>query len=248
MTTTKTGQPRHERPTGNALDNDAQEAPKPARTGRTSSVAVEYEPSRLSEHLKQKTAAIHRRAERRPFVRALGQRTLPIGVYGRYVASLSLVYEAMEAAWSTPELSRRLHGFEWSVLRRADRYRHDALILGVDPQCGVCASARQYAEHLRYLVRQRSVSLLGHAYSRYLGDMAGGQWIAKQAAMMGVPPTALSAHEFDGQNATLIASFRTALDELRLEDRERRLIVAESENSFEQTITIFDDLTEAYPQ
>ncbi len=136
----------------------------------------------LSLLLRQRTGDLHRTVERSHLVVALIRGELPIARYCLLLRSLYDIYDALESALrglsplphigplALPELWRRdaiasdlatLHGPDWQ----------DAL----EP----AAVASGYARRLRGLRVQEPARLVAHAYVRYLGDVAGGQLLAR---------------------------------------------------------------------
>lgn len=158
--------------------------------------ADEAEKPKLSKLLKDGTEVAHAEAENVQFVRALLERRAPLAAYCALLASLRIVYEALErasdalAVKSTNETVRLVCGKEFGdKLRRVNEIDKDLDFFGP----GLAADARAfaaaspavaaYAKRLLELGADdqcREELLIAHLYTRYLGDLSGGQ-ILKRA-------------------------------------------------------------------
>ena len=219
----------------------------------------------LSDSLRKCTADAHRSAERRPFVTAFLKGALPQSSYVEYLAALQPVYEALETGLRRGHRTE-LVPFADPCWRRTGRLQADLARLAEQPPEAV-AAGQKYAAHLRSLTAtnhdsttqpflpqagsstspgipasSRSLGLIGHAYCRYLGDLSGGQILARCAERIGVSAEALSVHRFDEAPDVLVERFRRHLDALELTDPERQLIEDEAKLGFHWSIAIFDEI------
>lgn len=105
-----------------------------------------------------------------------------------------------------------------------------------------------------YTTRMREVSLEGwvpgivaHHYTRYLGDLSGGQYIAKRVGkQFGFSDAGIAFYDF-GALASIAGfkeSYRTLLDALgeQLDDRERALMTDEVRDAYRHNTAVFADL------
>ena len=198
----------------------------------------------MSHLLKRATADIHRHAERRPFVRSLINGDLPLGTYGAYIAALVPVYAALEDGLSSATASPALARFGAPALRRTERLMNDLEALRVGGE--VPLAGLRYAAHIRAMTAANPWGLVGHAYCRYMGDLAGGQLIGRRARALGVPDHALSAHRFDEAPPVLMTRFRRDLDALNTDVDQRSLIEREAIRSFEMSVAIFNGVPLAH--
>lgn len=108
--------------------------------------------------------------------------------------------------------------------------------------------ANRYANYLRDLEADRSWRLISHAYTRYLGDLSGGQVVARLLQKhLRLGPKSLSFYCFAEDSKNLASDFRQALDNLQLGSDERLDIVDEACRAFDWTEALVDDLASALP-
>ncbi|HWK19465.1 MAG TPA: biliverdin-producing heme oxygenase [Microbacteriaceae bacterium] len=201
-------------------------------------------PTPLSELLRSATADQHQRAETRPFIADLMGGALTLGDYVDYVAQFAYVYEALEsrdtsadpAPLHDPRLAR-LASIEsdLAAFGAADwRTTHPAL-----------PSTAAYAARLRELSVGRYAEYLAHHYTRYLGDLSGGQAIGAMIARhYGATPEQLAFFHFADIEKPVIykREYREALDALELTAEEREAVVAEARAAFDFNAAVFDEL------
>jgi len=195
------------------------------------------EPQPLSRALRAATTQAHRDAERHPFTARLLQGTISTEAYARYLSSLERVYTTLEDALQrdgTPELAP----FADPALFRGPAIRADLGALGHRPP--PTPSAERWTTHLRDLQHSRPVGLIGHIYTRYLGDLSGGQVIGRRLVAAGtLPPNAVQLYRFDqiADIRSYTAAFRESLD--RLDARHHLFIIGEARSAFFWTADIF---------
>ena len=213
----------------------------------------------MSVLLRAGTKDAHTQAERRPFVRAWLSGRLTLKGYRFYLAALYPVYEVLEALIGAQQQQGHpwFVGFDWSVLARQARLRADIAALdryiaygeGGQPVNAVAEPyghpanglGEPYAQRVAASADGTVASILGHAYCRYLGDLAGGQLLARATRKLGVPPEAMTAYRFEGEPASLAAAFKRRLDELSLSTAARTQALAAAQDGFECTMRIFDE-------
>lgn len=213
-------------------------------TGQATPIAVADAPIGLAELLRTATAAQHERAETRSFIARLLEGDLTLGDYVRYLAQYAYVYEALESrsAPDDPEILRdeRLHRLaaiesDLQALGAGDwRTTHPAL-----------PATAAYAARLREVAAGRPAEYLAHHYTRYLGDLSGGQVIGTMMARhYGASPDQLSFYEFEGIEKPVVykRAYRAALDALPLSEEERGAAAAEAQRAFDYNAAIFDAL------
>jgi len=148
----------------------------------------------LAAALKEGTEAAHAEAENVQFVRALLERRAPLAAYCALVASLGRIYGALERASSSVDSSdpvvARICGEFGPKLRRVEAVAEDLeFYRRLDPRAE--RAARAFADaspaveaYVRRLDRLDPTLLVAHLYTRYLGDLSGGQ-ILKRAVKRG---------------------------------------------------------------
>lgn len=124
-------------------------------------------------------------------------------------------------------------------------HRRDALardleyFYGEDWQSQIVFSpaTRRYVERIRQVGRDEPALLVAHAYTRYMGDLSGGQVLGKVAQRaMKLPSTGegLSFYQFDGvHNAKAFKQlYRSRMNELELDVKTKEKVVEEANRAF----------------
>ncbi len=219
-----------------------------SQAGAAAHAAGRSEPVRdVAALLRSASADDHRTTESRPFLTRLTDGSLSLEAYARYLAQLRWVYEALESrpAGDLPVFDVRLH-------RRA-AIESDLEALGV-PDAAVShpplpATAR-YAAHLSALAGSpdqldSTVRFLAHHYTRYLGDLSGGQAVAAlMARHYGAGEHQLAFARFPELGSVVDAKrrYREQLNALPLGEAEVGELVREVRRAFAFNAAIFDEL------
>jgi heme oxygenase (biliverdin-producing, ferredoxin) len=197
--------------------------------------------------LRQASAEDHRATESRPFLTRLVDGSLSLEAYARYLGQLRWIYEALESrpCGDAEVFDARLH-------RRA-AIESDLTALGVeDAQVShppLPATAR-YAAHLAALASSderldSTVRYLAHHYTRYLGDLSGGQAVAALVARhYGAAEHQLAFARFPDLGPVVDAKrrYREQLNAIPLDDAEVDELVREVRRAFAFNAAVFDDL------
>ena len=106
---------------------------------------------------------------------------------------------------------------------------------------------RDYVARIDTAAKERPLLLLAHAYTRYLGDLSGGQMLKKVAARaLALPPTneGLSFYIFEHiQSARAFKEqYRAALDATGLALRSADAVAGEARAAFIMNIRVFQEL------
>lgn len=184
----------------------------------------------LSSLLRARTAAAHADAETSRFFADLAVgRTSRRAVAGLLVRLLP-VYEALEHAarlWADDPVVGAL---VIPGLERTDCLRADVAALGVPPTPVTPATAQYVARVARSATRSQP-EFVAHHYTRYLGDLSGGQVIraALQRSLGLDASNGASFFVFDGLRPGQVKqSYRAALDALPFTADERERLIDES--------------------
>ncbi|MCX2864576.1 biliverdin-producing heme oxygenase [Paucibacter sp. PLA-PC-4] len=207
----------------------------------------------LAARLKDATRDLHRQAERSGVMAELMQGRISRDVYCLMLRNLQPIYAALEVGLDAhnhadpsvqrlwrPEL-RRLPALEQDLdyLHAGADWRRDLPML---------RAAAEYAERLERLARTDAVLLIAHAYLRYLGDLHGGQMLARIVrqglGLKGELGTAFYA--FGGGDAQkleqLKLGFRVGLDALTLTPEQADAIVDEACEGFRLHASLFESV------
>jgi heme oxygenase (biliverdin-producing, ferredoxin) len=194
--------------------------------------------------VKAASADDHRAAETRGFITALMGGTLSLDEYTRYLAQLAWVYEALEERGSRPHDPAVFD----PALARLAAIDADLAALGASDWRRVHAplpETAHYAAHLR-AIADDDVRYLAHHYTRYLGDLSGGQAIARLVARhYGATPDQLAFYRFDLAGDGIVRykrEYRDAMNALALSPVEVDVLIAEVRESFRLNSAIFEAL------
>lgn len=202
----------------------------------------------LSEALRERTGAAHRRVEDRPFVRALIGGRLERSAYCLLLRSLHEIYAALEAGLARHAGHPGLAPLQAPALRRQAALASDLDTLhGLDwpTRLAVQPAALAYAQRLHELGREHPEQLAAHAYVRYLGDLSGGQVLSRvvERAYALSAGTGTRFYAFD-EPAAQARQLRVALDALGAAEGSAA-IVDEAEAGFRRHEQLFDELERA---
>jgi heme oxygenase (biliverdin-producing, ferredoxin) len=192
----------------------------------------------LSTLVREASKESHYSAENSPFMVALLRGELEREAYCNYLAQLAPIYETLES-WTTTKLPL----FD----RRLDRF--ERIISDIDSMCGmqlVLNETIEYTKHLKSIIESGDeIRFLAHHYVRYLGDLSGGQAVAKLVMRnMSIPPNFLSFYEFDQiqDKVRYKETYRDNLDNLELTEEQTQSFISEVMTAFEHHSKIFDAL------
>ncbi len=107
-------------------------------------------------------------------------------------------------------------------------------------------AAQNYINRIRELSNTDPVLLLGHAYTRYMGDLSGGQMLQKlvQSALnlSGYQGTSFYNFSQIPDKIAFKEKYRKALNSLSIDDVTQEKIVAEANNAFELNMQMAREL------
>lgn len=177
--------------------------------------------SGLADRLKHATQRLHTEAERTGFIGDVLQQRGTRTRYVLFVRNLLPAYAALEAALAHEAAT----GGPARALARPEVYRTDAIRSdlvalqgpGWESDVPVLAEGAAYAACVTRSAVQGSGALAGHAYTRYLGDLNGGQVLARILARKpGLPAEALGFYRFPAISdpRAYAATYRAAIDNL----------------------------------
>ncbi|MFC0680983.1 heme oxygenase (biliverdin-producing) [Lysobacter korlensis] len=197
--------------------------------------------------LRQASAEDHRATESRPFLTRLVEGSLSLDAYARYLGQLRWVYDALE---SRP--CGDVDVFDARLRRRA-AIESDLAALGVedaDASHPPLPATARYAAHLSALAGSpnrldSTVRYLAHHYTRYLGDLSGGQAVAALVARhYGAAEHQLAFARFPELGPVVDAKrrYRERLNSIPLDETEVDELVREVRVAFAFNAAIFDEL------
>lgn len=187
----------------------------------------------------------HQAAENRGFVTQLMGGELNLEAYVLYLAQLAWVYEALEGRTRTANDPAIFD----PALDRFAAMESDLRELGVSDwrsEYPMLPATAAYVERL-LAVRNSDVPYLAHHYTRYLGDLSGGQAIAALVARhYGATPEQLHFYDFSdlGSPVRYKEAYREQMNTFGLDQVGIDELVAEVAVSFDLNAALFDDLAQ----
>lgn len=204
----------------------------------------------LAAFIRASSSEQHRGTEQRSFITDLMGGKLSLADYTRYLAQYGWLYEVLEEAVlrvnldSVPGLSAL---FDPKLARMAS-IESDLVALGAADwreSHPPLAATVAYAEHLKSLGEADGVQVLAHHYTRYLGDLSGGQAISALVARhYAATPEQLSFYRFESIDSvvTYKRGYREGMNALTLSSDDIDLLVREVDASFTFNGSLFDAL------
>jgi heme oxygenase len=133
-----------------------------------------------ARELRAATRGDHERTERAPLMVALLDGRLPAAAYADFLAQLHAVYLSLEAAGDRFADDPVAGAFVDPALRRVPAIERDLLALaGPDWPAELALTAPATAYAARLDACDDPVRFVAHHYTRYLGDLSGGQAIGR---------------------------------------------------------------------
>lgn len=199
----------------------------------------------MSRRLREGTRQEHRAVESMTFIRSFLRGVVDHRSYLQMLVDLHQVYLQLES-WladpSVPPQTRALFPRElWrsASLEEDQDYHARKLFPGTSGRASCprpSQAARAYASYLYRLRRRQPTLLLAHAYTRYLGDLSGGQILRRIAARaLGIAGSeGLLFYEFSSipDCESFKTEFRRRLDSLPLDAAAAERIVEEARRAF----------------
>ena len=202
----------------------------------------------FAKELKEGTKKSHSAAENTAFVKSFLRGVISKESYRTLVSDLYFVYSALEedfrifkndpvlGALYLPELERV------TALETDLRYYYGPIWRSIVKPSEAC---QRYVNRIHEVAKTEPELLIGHHYTRYLGDLSGGQilkGIAQKA--LNLKDEGLSFYEFGKIDDAKIykTKYRSILDELPLTESQQNSIITEANYAFRLNMYMFDTL------
>ncbi|KFQ87409.1 Heme oxygenase 1, partial [Phoenicopterus ruber ruber] len=207
----------------------------------------------LSELMKEATKEVHEQAENTPFMKNFQKGQVSLHEFKLVTASLYFIYSALEE-----EIERNKDNPVYApVYFPAELHRKAALEEDLEYFYGSnwkeeipCPEATQkYVERLHYVGKYHPELLVAHAYTRYLGDLSGGQVlkkIAQKALQLPSTGEGLAFFTFNGvSNATKFKQlYRSRMNALEMDLATKKRVLEEAKKAFVPSFQVFEALQE----
>ncbi|XP_033944190.1 heme oxygenase-like [Pseudochaenichthys georgianus] len=221
------------------------EAMKSARKNDTEDVG-----SDLSEQIKAATKDNHVRAENTTLMLDYQKGKITLPQYKLLLCSLYEIYRALEEELdrnaSHPAVAPIYFPQELARLQTLEKDLEHFLGSEWRQRVIVPAATVRYQERIRRIGAESPDLLVAHAYTRYLGDLSGGQVLGKitQKSLGLSSKDGLSFFLFPGVSSPhrFKQLFRSRMNSIELTEGRREEMLREANTSFLLNIQVFDDL------
>lgn len=231
-----------------ALSDQEQRISKAMELQKAETLTESARSTGLALALDDGTRKSHSVAENTAFVTGFFRGIATKQSFSQLVCSLYHVYTAMEEAFDActdpniqaldfPELRRAISLQEDMEYYFGSTWRQKAL---------PSAATRRYVERVQQVARDDPYLLVAHMYTRYLGDLFGGQMMGGMArrSLKLDADRGTAFYQFDDipQAKAFIESWYSKLNELELSDAQKQAIVDEGNLVFALNIEVFEEL------
>jgi heme oxygenase len=197
----------------------------------------------------------HVEAETSTFMSNLLGGRLGVAAYARYTEQLWFVYEALEGGAGRLASDPVAGPFIRSELFRLPALERDLEHLrgpGWRDSLSALPATRAYADRVRECAERWPGGYIAHHYTRYLGDLSGGQIIRDKAEKtwgFEKKGDGVRFYVFEEipNPAAFKRTYRELLDAVNADELERQRIVAECKRAFALNTAVFRDLGEEFP-
>lgn len=209
------------------------------------------EPTPLSTLLREGTRAEHTAAEGSRFVEDLLGGHLTVRAYADLARQLHAVYAALEEVGDAVAATPDGAGVVFDELRRVPALESDlAHLLGPSwrDDVDLLPATREYVACVRG-IGTRAGAYVAHSYTRYLGDLSGGQVIGRMVQRhYDVPDEGVAFYAFPAipRPKPFKDLYRSRVDALPLSAAEREAVVAEARAAFRHNRALFAELGERH--
>ena len=205
--------------------------------------------SDFAKQIKEGTKKSHSAAENTSFVKSFLKGVVNKESYRGLISDFYFVYSALEeevtklkdhpvvGSLDLPELRRKI-SLEMDV-----RYYYGPIWRSLIKPSEAC---ERYVNRIREVAKNEPELLVGHHYTRYLGDLSGGQilkGIAEKAMELG-DGEGLKFYEFQNieDSKTYKQEYREKLNNLPIDQHQADAIIVEANYAFRLNMHMFDTL------
>lgn len=200
----------------------------------------------LSELLREETRQAHENAEHSVFMERLLDGSLGVGAFVSFQEQAYLFYSALEDAVEACSGDSRLGAVADRLLDRRAVLQEDLRALGGTVDAVALEETAGYVAELQRIGRERDVpALVAHHYTRYLGDLAGGQVIGRlMVRHYGVSESATAFYRFPhiDKPKRYRDAYRGALDSMEFDAGEREHLLDAAREAFAYNSGVFEGL------
>ncbi len=205
--------------------------------------------SNLATKLRVGTKKSHTMAENVGFVKCFLKGVVEKNSYRKLVANFYFIYSAMEEEMEKHSNHPIVSKINFPHLNRQHTLEQDlSYYYGANwrEQIKLSKAGEEYVQRIREISEKEPELLVAHSYTRYLGDLSGGQILKgiAQTAMNLSDGSGVAFYEFADipDEKAFKANYRQTLDELPIDDAMCDRIVDEANSAFGMNMKMFQEL------
>lgn len=205
----------------------------------------------LATQLREGTSKSHSMAENVSFVKSFLGGVIDKESYKKMLSNLYFVYVSIENAMEKNKEHECIKPIFFTELDRRKSLEKDLeFYYGIDWKENICPSlaTQTYVQRICEISEKKPELLVAHAYTRYLGDLSGGQILKKiaQRALNLKNNEGLSFYDFEKviDEQEFKQRYKLALDNLPIENSDQ--IVAEANIAFNLNMKMFQELEASF--
>lgn len=208
----------------------------------------------FSETLRAATMPAHEVANHSPFITALLGGELSVDAFAALSGQLYFVYSTIEEAAEAMRVDPVGGKFVFDELTRRPALRTDMAHYfgpGWESEVSPLPATQAYCDRIREVAFTWPGGFVAHHYTRYLGDIAGGQAIRhKLRNLHGVTGPGSLFYVFDRVTSPprFRDNYRELLNTAPWDAQERKQVIMESIRAFELNVGVFGALAENMPR
>ena len=209
----------------------------------------------FSKELKLGTKESHNAAENSKFVTSFLRGVLDPEEYRRLIAQFYFVYSTMERCIKESE------DLNVKVINYPELERVEALSKDLEYYYGPkwkdlitpTSACSTYCFRIEEVAKQDPYLLVAHHYTRYIGDLSGGQILKKIAEKALKPPVGkgLEFYDFEDIDDAKVwkNGYRGVIDEMGFTESQKNAIITEANYAFRLNMYLFEEIgvNDPYP-
>lgn len=208
----------------------------------------------LADQLRERTHRLHVTAERSGIMRDLLRGQATAFGHALLLRNLLPAYERLEEGLEQHRSSPGVRAIVRPAVYRSDALRSDLEgLYGGDwsRDLPLLAEGASYARRIAAAARGNGARLMGHAYTRYLGDLNGGQILKRLLSQsLALPACKLSFYDFPeiADLEGFKTSYREAIDSAATEIDDVSGVIEEAAAAFQHNIEVSRAVRDAVTQ
>ncbi|GAB4382127.1 MAG: biliverdin-producing heme oxygenase [Elainellaceae cyanobacterium] len=208
----------------------------------------------LAQRLREGTQRSHTAAENTAFMKCFLKGVVEREPFRKLLANLYFVYDALESELRRHQADPILGQMYFPELNRSASLERDLAFYYGDnwrEQIAPLPAGQVYVDRIHEVANTDPVLLIAHAYTRYMGDLSGGQALRKiiRSALSLPADQGTALHEFEQlptpeAKRAFKEKYRDAMNGLAIDDATIQRIVDEANDAFTLNRDVMHELEE----